>query len=121
MSFFDKMREKVAPALSDATQKLKQGVEHMGDKLTETRLRGELKTLQKERDEKLQVLGLKVYVLHQGDGIGLDDLTTELQDVEAAQNRMNLKQDEIDAFLKAEGKGEAPPPPPEQQNQNPFE
>ena len=104
MSFFDKMKEKMAPALSDATQKLKQGVEHMGDKLTETRLRGELKTLMKERDEKLQVLGLKVYVLHQGEGIGLDDLNAEIQAVDEVQKRIDHKQTEIDQFLKEEPK-----------------
>lgn len=113
VSFFDKMKDKVGPALSDATQKLKQGVHQVadaaGDKLTETRLRAQLKALHKERDEKFQALGLKAYSLQHGEGIGIDDLAPEMADLDELHQRIRGKQSELDAFLAGEGQSPAEP------------
>ena len=105
MQFFDKMKEKVAPALSDAGQKLKVGVDQVvagaGEKLQETRLKSQLRSLQKERAEKLQALGLRAHELHKGEGIGVDDLTAELAEVDEVDVRIAAKLAEIEAAPEA--------------------
>ncbi len=102
MQFFDKMKEKVAPALNDASKKLKESVDQVGEKIQETKLKSQLSTLLKERGERLQDLGAKVHTLHHGEGIGIDDLTQELAAVDEVDVRIAAKQAEIDAHASEE-------------------
>ena len=108
MNFFDKMKKQMGPALSDASQKLKEGagqVAHAAqEKLYENKLKSQLKTLLSEKTEKLHALGAKVFELHRGDGIGPEDLTQELSQLDALEALIAAKQAEIDAH-KAEPEG----------------
>ena len=101
MNFFDKMKKQMGPAFSDASQKLKEGAGHVAhaaqEKLQENKLKNQLKTLLSEKAEKLHALGAKVFELHRGDGIGIDDLTQELGQLDALEALIAAKQAEIDA------------------------
>jgi hypothetical protein len=67
------------------------------EKLHEGKLRIQLQALLSEKDEKLLALGAKVFDLHRADGIGIDDLSAELADLETLQAQIVAKQAEIDA------------------------
>ena len=99
MNFFDKMKKQMGPAFNDASQKLKEGagqVAHAAqEKLHDNKLKGQLKTLLSEKAEKLHALGAKVFELHRGDGIGVDDLTQELRQLDALEALIAAKQAEI--------------------------
>jgi len=101
MNFFDKMKKQMGPALTDASQKLKEGAGHVAhaaqEKLQENKLKGQLKALVSEKAEKLHALGAKVFELHRGEGIGVDDLTQELGQLDALEALIVAKQSEIEA------------------------
>ena len=127
MQFFGKMKDKMAPALSDASQKLKESVDQVvagaGEKIHESKLKNQLKALQKERADRIQALGDKAYALHKGDGIGPEDLAAELTAVDDVESRITAKQDEIDALASGahldysvDPEGEAAPAVPDDQS-----
>ncbi len=99
MDFLDKVKGKVA----GASQKLREGVDHVvaeaSEKLQENRLRGQLKSLQGDKQEKLLALGTKVFELHQGEGIGVDDLNSELSGLDQLELEIAAKQRELEQFL----------------------
>jgi len=101
MNFFDKMKKQMGPAFNDASQKLKEGAGQMAhaaqEKLQENKLKSQLKTLLSEKAEKLHALGAKVFDLHRGDGIGINDLTVELSHLDALEALIAAKQVEIEA------------------------
>lgn len=102
MDFLGKVKGKVA----DASQKLREGMDHVvseaSDKLQETRLRAQLKALQADKQEKLSALGARVFELHRGDGIGVDDLSVELAGLDHLEGEINAKQQELEHFLAQE-------------------
>lgn len=99
MDFFEKMKGTVA----GASQKLRAGVDHVvaeaGDKLQESRLRAKLKAIELEKQQKLLALGSKVYDLHRGEGIGLEDLSAELAELEQLDLQVAAGKLELDRFL----------------------
>ena len=99
MDFLGKMKGKV----SDASQKLREGVDYVvaeaSEKLQENHLRAQLKGLQIEKQEKLLALGVRVFELHRGEGIGVDDLTSELDDLDQLELRLAAKHKELAQFL----------------------
>lgn len=99
MDFLGKLKGKV----SDASQKLREGVDHVvseaGEKLLETRIRAALRALQTERQARLLELGSRVFELHRGDGIGPDDLSAELAALDQLELDIASKQLELDHFL----------------------
>jgi hypothetical protein len=103
MDFLDKMKGKVV----GASQKLREGVDHVvaeaSDKLQENRLRAQLKALQGDKLEKLQALGSKVFELHRGDGIGLEDLQADLAGLDQLELEITAKQQELEDFLTPPG------------------
>ncbi len=102
MDFLDKVKGKVA----GVSQKLREGVDHVvaeaSEKLQENRLRGQLKSLQGDKQEKLLALGAKVFELHQGEGIGVDDLNSELSSLDQLELEITAKQRELEQFLAQE-------------------
>ena len=102
MDFLDKMKGKVA----GASQKLREGVDHVvagaSEKLQENRLRGQLKSLQGDKQERLLALGARVFELHQGEGIGVDDLSAELTGLDQLELEIAAKQSELEQFLAQE-------------------
>ncbi len=99
MDFLGKMKGKVV----DASLKMREGVEHVvaeaSDKLHESRLRSQLKALLGGKQDRLSALGAKVFELHRGEGIGVDDLTAELADLDQLELQVVAKQEELDRFL----------------------
>jgi len=77
-------------------------VAEASDKLQENRLRGQLKSLQSDKQEKLLALGAKVFELHQGEGIGLDDLSAELAGLDQLELEIAARQLELERFLAQE-------------------
>lgn len=103
MDFLDKVKGKVV----GASQKLRDGVDHVvaeaSDKLQENRLRAQLKTLQGNKQEKLLALGSKVFELHRGDGIGVEDLHAELTGLDQLEQEIAAKRQELEEFLSQPG------------------
>lgn len=102
MQFFGKMRDKVAPALSDASQRLKEGVDQVvagaGEKMQESKLKSQFKALSKEKNELITALGVKVYELYKSEQLETLSCVSEFTKLDEIEAQLAKKQDEMDAL-----------------------
>ena len=102
MQFFGKMKDKMGPALSDASQRLKESVDQVvagaGEKMQESKLKAQLKALSKERNDRIMALGLKIYELYKTKSVASLESLEEFAAIDDIEGQLALKQDEIDAL-----------------------
>ena len=87
-SFLGKLQKGMDQVVSGATEKIH-----------ETQLRGQLRTIEKEKADQLTALGSTVYAMRQAGEVRVEVLDPQFQAIEATDQKIQAKQQEIDEYV----------------------